>query len=168
VYGFSGPSVSKVVFVFVLEVIAAELPLALFFMAVCVVIHSAGLAVALRWMHRRPLGANVRYGSVIRVLVCVAGLAVLLHLTQIAVWAFLYSWVQALPDLRSALYFSVVTYTTTGYGDVVLPPDWRLVGGVEALTGILMCGLSTGFFFATAQRIWPHSAVQHPLDGPNR
>jgi hypothetical protein len=30
----------------------------------------------------------------------------------------------------------------------VLPPQWRLVGGVEALTGILMCGLSTGLFFA--------------------
>ena len=44
--------------------------------------------------------------------------------------------------------FSAVTYTTTGYGDLVLPKEWRLVGGVEALTGILMCGLSTGLFFA--------------------
>jgi voltage-gated potassium channel Kch len=47
----------------------------------------------------------------------------------------------------SALYFSAVTYTTTGYGDVVLPTEWRLVGAVEALTGILMCGWSSGFWF---------------------
>ena len=45
-------------------------------------------------------------------------------------------------------YFSAVTYTTVGYGDLVLPQEWRLVGAVEGLTGILMCGLSTGLFFA--------------------
>jgi hypothetical protein len=56
-------------------------------------------------------------------------------------------------DIQSALYFSAVTYTTTGYGDLVLPPEWRLVGAVEALTGILMCGWSTGFFFAVVSRI---------------
>ena len=48
-----------------------------------------------------------------------------------------------MPDLASGAVFQWVTYTTTGYGDLVLPPEWRLVGGVEALTGILMCGLST-------------------------
>ena len=53
-----------------------------------------------------------------------------------------------MPDLLTAYYFSAVTYTTTGYGDVVLPDEWRLIGGIEALTGILMCGLSTGLFFA--------------------
>ena len=58
-----------------------------------------------------------------------------------------------MPDLTSGLYFSAVTYTTTGYGDLVLPADWRLVGGIEALTGILMCGWSTGFFFAIVSRL---------------
>jgi hypothetical protein len=57
-------------------------------------------------------------------------------------------------DMSSGLYFSAVTYTTTGYGDLVLPPQWRLVGAIEALTGILMCGLSTGFFFAVVSRMW--------------
>ena len=71
------------------------------------------------------------------------------HLLEIGVWATFYWWDGALPDLPTSIYFSAVTYTTTGYGDVVLPADWRLVGGVEALTGILMCGWSTGFFFAS-------------------
>jgi len=75
-------------------------------------------------------------------------LAIVLHLLQISVWALFYTFEHGMPDLPTALYFSAVTYTTTGYGDLVLPPEWRLVGGVEALTGILMCGLSTGFFFA--------------------
>ena len=59
-----------------------------------------------------------------------------------------------MPDLESAFYFSIVTYTTTGYGDLVLPEEWRLVGGVESLTGILMCGWSTGFFFTVVSRIY--------------
>jgi hypothetical protein len=57
-----------------------------------------------------------------------------------------------MPDLTAALYFSAVTYTTTGYGDLVLAPEWRLVGAIEALTGILMCGWSTAFFVAVVSR----------------
>ena len=79
---------------------------------------------------------------------------VLLHLAEIAGWAFFYAWQRAMPDLASALYFSAVTYTTTGYGDIVLPPPWRIDGGIEALTGILMCGLSTGMFFAVFSEIF--------------
>lgn len=56
-------------------------------------------------------------------------------------------------DISSAFYFSSVTYTTVGYGDLVLPKDWRMVGGIEALTGMLMCGWSTGFFFTVVSHI---------------
>ena len=69
---------------------------------------------------------------------------------------------RAMPDLQSALYFSANTYTTTGYGDLVLPNEWRLVGGVEALTGILMCGWSTGFFFAVVSQLF--GAKAKPVD----
>jgi len=72
---------------------------------------------------------------------------------EITTWALVYVRNNAIADLQSALYFSAVTYTTTGYGDVVLPREWRLVGAVEALTGILMCGWSTGVFFAVVSRM---------------
>jgi hypothetical protein len=55
-------------------------------------------------------------------LIRIAAWAVLLHLLQIIVWALVYAWQGAMPDLTSAAYFSTVTYTTTGYGDLVLPP----------------------------------------------
>ena len=77
---------------------------------------------------------------------------ILLHLGEITIWGSFYVWRGAIDGLPSALYFSAVTYTTTGYGDLVLPEQWRLVGAVEALTGILMCALSTGFFFAVVSR----------------
>jgi hypothetical protein len=57
-----------------------------------------------------------------------------------------------LPDAETSFYFFGVTYTTVGYGDLVLPMPWRLFAPVEAVTGILMCGLSTGLFFAVVSR----------------
>jgi len=91
----------------------------------------------------------------------VAGWVLLLHLLEISLWAVVYAWKNCMPDLDSAFYFSAVTYTTTGYGDLVLPPAWRMLGAVEALTGILMCGWSTAFFFTVVSR------RKHPPSNPS-
>ena len=56
-------------------------------------------------------------------------------------------WEKCLPDAESAFYFSGVTYATLGYGDLLLPKEWRMFGPIEALTGGLMIGLSIAFFF---------------------
>jgi hypothetical protein len=121
-------------------------------MSLCVTIHAGGVAWSIRRL-RRSADLPARFWSRTFLFIGIAMWIVLLHLVEISVWAFAYTWNGALPDLASALYFSAVTYTTTGYGDVVLPKDWRLHGGVEALTGILMCGWSTGFFFAVVNRM---------------
>ena len=129
-------------------------------MALCVIIHAAGLAVALRWLRYPPGGHRVL--SNLRLFIRVAVWIVILHLAEILAWAGLYVWSTALPDMATAVYFSAMTYTTTGYGDVVLPPGRRLDGAVEALTGILMCGWSTGFFVAVVNRLYqqPRNAAQ--------
>jgi Ion channel len=121
-------------------------------MAVCIVIHAGGVTSALRWL-RRHRETELRFWHWTWLFTCLAGWMILLHLVEITVWALYYVRAGAMADLPSALYFSAVTYTTTGYGDLVLPADWRLFGGVEALTGILMCGWSTGFFFAVVSRM---------------
>ncbi len=121
-------------------------------MAVCVAIHGGGVTSALRWA-RQQRSTGRQFWRRTWLFTRVAGWMVFLHLLEISVWAFFYAARGAIPDLQSAFYFSAVTYTTTGYGDLVLPEQWRLVGGVEALTGILMCGWSTGFFFAVVSRI---------------
>jgi hypothetical protein len=122
-------------------------------MAICVVIHATGLASALRRLRRLPDTALL-FWNLCWVFIRLAGWMVLLHLCEIGVWALTYGWGRAMSDMASALYFSAVTYTTTGYGDLLLPVEWRLVGAVEALTGILMCGWSTGFFFAVVSRVF--------------
>jgi hypothetical protein len=120
-------------------------------MALCVAIHASGVATALRWLRREP-GLSQSFWHWTWLFIGLAGWMILFHLIEITVWGVFYLWKGAMPDLPSAIYFSAVTYTTTGYGDLVLPEAWRLVGAVEALTGILMCGLSTGFFFAVVSR----------------
>jgi hypothetical protein len=131
-------------------------------MALCVVIHATGLTAAFRWMKRNAAPVDGRFWPATWMLICAAGWTLLMHLLQIAVWAFHYALKDVMPDLASAFYFSAVTYTTTGYGDLVLPAEWRLVGSVEALTGILMCGLSTGMFFAVFARVFGLSAGSAP------
>jgi hypothetical protein len=121
--------------------------------ALCVIVHAMGMTTLLRWENRWVAQMNGRYWYSTWLLVRTAGWIILLHLVEITVWAFFYAWRDALPDLLSALYFSAVTYTTTGYGDLVLPVEWRLVGGGEALTGILMCGWSAAVFFAVVSRM---------------
>ena len=140
----------------------AKLLVGLILMALCVAIHAMGLVAAFRWAQRRAPPTAPSFGQTTRLLIAVAAWCVVLHLLQICVWALLYVWREALADLHAALYFSAVTYTTTGYGDIVLPADWRLVGGIEALTGILMCGLSTGFFFAVFSRTFDVGAGRPP------
>ena len=118
--------------------------------ALTVTIHAAGLSGMLQ---NRPVRqSDTRFWPETWLLVSVAWWLILLHLAEIAVWALFYWWQKCLPNAEASFYFSGVTYTTVGYGDLVLPQEWRLLGAVEGLTGILMCGLSTGFFFAVVSR----------------
>lgn len=132
----------------------SKLLVAICLMALCVAIHATGLTAIFRWVRMHMDRGTRHYWPATWMLIRVAAWTVLLHLTQILVWAGVYTIGAAMPDFTSAAYFSAVTYTTTGYGDLVLPEVWRIVGGVEALTGILMCGLSTGMFFAVFSEIF--------------
>ena len=130
-----------------------KLTLALGLMAVCVAIHTAGVTHAMRWLRRRAQPTTSLWLGT-RLLIWLAAWIILLHLVEITTWGLFYAWTSAMNGVQTAVYFSAVTYTTTGYGDLILPAEWRLVGAVEALTGILMCGLSTGFFFAVLSRLY--------------
>jgi hypothetical protein len=63
---------------------------------------------------------------------------------------------------EEAVYFSIVTFTTLGYGDITLVDhDWRLLSGAEALSGILLVGWSTALLYAVFQRSWKGLAHGH-------
>jgi len=71
---------------------------------------------------------------------------------QILLWAGFYRWT-CFPSLESAFYFSTASYSTVGYGDLLLPQMWRSLGPVESVTGVLMCGLSASFLFAIVTQL---------------
>lgn len=122
-------------------------------LAITVAIHAVGLVAMLRGVLRSPALADPRLLPSTWLLIRVVWSLMALHAVEVVVWAGFYWWRGVLPDPESALYFSGVTYAAIGYGDLVLPPPWRLLAPMEGLVGILMCGLSAGFFFALVTRI---------------
>jgi|SRR5579863_2099507 hypothetical protein len=74
------------------------------------------------------------------------------HLGEIALWAFALKMSGAVADIGAAVYSSAGSYTTSG-SDIVLPPQWKLMGPLEAVCGMLMFGVSTAFIFAVIQRL---------------
>ena len=74
------------------------------------------------------------------------------HLAEITFWAFVLDMSGAVADIGAAIYSSAGSYTTSG-SDIVLPPQWRLLGPFEAVDGMLMFGVSTAFIFAVVNRL---------------
>jgi hypothetical protein len=122
--------------------------------AITVAVHAVGLVAILKHLARSGRRTRTDFWPAAWTLIRVTWLLVLVHVAEIAIWAGFYHTLDCMPNAEAALYFSGTTYTTVGYGDLVLPQQWRLLGPVEALTGILMCGLSTGFFFAVLTRVF--------------
>lgn len=122
--------------------------------AVTVAVHAAGLAFLLSGWARWHARAPTRFWPITWLLIRVTWWLILIHLTEVSVWGLFYLWKGCMPDAESAFYFAGVTYTTIGYGDLVLKEPWRMLGPIEGLTGILMCGLSAGIFFAVVSRIF--------------
>jgi hypothetical protein len=122
--------------------------------AATVIVHALGLVGLLKFLARARNQVPTRFWPITWLLIRVTWWLLLIHVAAISVWALFYFWKRCLPDAETAFYFSGVTYGTIGYGDVVLPEPWRLFGPVEGLTGILMCGLSAGMFFAVVNRIY--------------
>jgi ion channel len=117
-----------------------------------VAIHAVGFDALLRVIVRSRALALSGFHRVAPLVIGVTCWLIVIHLLEISAWGLFYFWRGCLPDAESALYFSGVTYTTVGYGDLVLPREWRMLAPLEALTGILMYGLSTGMFFALVSK----------------
>jgi len=135
-----------------------------FLIALTVTIHAVG-AVGLLWSLGKYRPVWLRHSGLIFAVLSLSGIIsylVLLHLTEIAMWAFYYHWKGLLPDFESAAYYSLATYTTVGYGDVVLPREWRLEGTSEALVGILMTAWSTALLIGVVNKF--HAKVMEHWD----
>ena len=141
--------------------------LATLLVVVTVAIHAAGVSSLIRVMMRTRALDVSGFRAVILVVIGLTCWLILIHLAEIAFWGLFYFWHGCLPDAESAIYFSAVTYTTLGDGSLMLPKPWRMFAPIEALTAILMCGLSTGLFFALVSR-WHSNWLQRRTESESQ
>jgi len=127
--------------------------------AVTVVIHAGGTIALLRFLkpHIGAIGKATGWFRTLRILIGTVLLLVAMHVIEILLWALVY--LSLLPDgelqsAEDAVYFSFVTFTTLGYGDIVLSGPWRIVSGIEAMNGVLLAGWSTAMLFTVVQKTW--------------
>lgn len=83
------------------------------------------------------------------------GFVVMSHTIQVWILAFSFVISGAIPAISEAIYFALTTYTTLGYGDIILDTDFRVYGAMGSVTGLLSFGLSTAFLAGLLGRLLP-------------
>lgn len=69
------------------------------------------------------------------------------HTLEIGMWAAVFHYYEMFDNWETSLYFAGASFTTLGFGDVLLPNEWRLLSGAAASNGLLLFGLSAAFLF---------------------
>ena len=125
------------------------------FLGLCLILQIAFLAiaeVAMEKVEDRIKGKS-RARHVVGVFVAALAVIVSSHTAQIWIWALVYVLFEVLPGWNPAVYFSLVTYTSLGYGDIVLEPGVRIFAGFASITGMLGFGISTAYLVSLMSRI---------------
>lgn len=132
--------------------------------ALTTVVHTVGilcLIAMLKFLGVKP-SSSPSYYKITGILVFVILLIFLLHTIEIWVWALVYFLLGQFETFERALYFSTVTFTTLGYGDIVLQQRWQLLSSLEATNGIILFGVSTAVVFAVMRKLLELAAILEP------
>ena len=119
-------------------------------------IHVAGILVMAEWLlrWRDDLERRASRTQFVMLMITLFAGLIFLHMIQTSIWAVFYYTQNLFSDFETSLYFSTVSFTTIGYGDVLLPRRWRLLGVIEGFSGVLLCGVSTAFMFAVVNAMF--------------
>ena len=101
-----------------------------------------------------------RRSRIIAILTVVMGTFALLSV-EVWLWGLAYYLLDVVRDFETALYFSTVTFSTIGYGDVVPAHGWRLLCALEGMNGFLLIGWSTAYLISAGIRVGPFRAGEH-------
>jgi Ion channel len=136
--------------------VIAILSLGLLAMSACLAIQALALVLAVRYFARaatRPQGPIHKPWWTVFLQFSILMIVLMLgNIVQVAFWALLYWAFNAFENFETAVYFSGVTFTSLGYGDVVLNGRMRLLGPLQAANGLMMFGITTAVFIAAVQR----------------
>ena len=118
-----------------------------------------GMRYLRTYVSRRPTNSMLLSTGRISAFVLWLFLATILEVWS---WSMLYLVLGAIGSIEEAAYFSTVTFTTLGYGDITLEEPWRLLSSFEAANGLLMFGWSTALVFVAVQ--WIYKRDHKPAD----
>ncbi len=143
-----------------------QILISLLIITATIFIHGGGTAFWLNYLVRMHGPSNKAFGfrKSMFILSLTSAFLMILHFLEISLWAVVYLQIPHLDKFKSweeSIYFSTVTYTTPGYGDITLPPVWRVMSGFEAMNGILLFGWSTAMFYAVVQKIMALSNLRN-------
>jgi hypothetical protein len=143
--------------------IGTNLALGTLLISVTVIVHTLGLMVLAGWtkwiVHWVRLHRH-RIGKIVAMVTTVLGLF-LVHTIEVWLWAFAYLGIGAVNGLESAVYFSTVTFSTVGYGDITPTADWRVFAALEGMNGFILIGWSIAYLTATSTRHGPFRIGEH-------
>lgn len=131
-----------------------QIGVAILLVSLTLFLQVSGVTVLIEWL-KRVLTRDVdKHGPSYSAKLVVKSMVtiLLLHGLVVLLWAGFYR-SRCFPSWEIAFYFSASSYSTVGYGDVVLPSTWRLIGPLESVTGVLMCGISVSVLFALVTRL---------------
>ncbi len=121
-------------------------------------IHTLGTGFWVKVLqNRRAWFVSPRWPSNLGLLLGTAVFMLSLNALEAVVWASIYLIAPAVPEIstfETSVYFSFITFTTLGYGDVTLTGEWQLLCGLEAMNGIFLFGWSAALLYAVVQRLW--------------
>ena len=124
-----------------------------------VVTHAFGLGligVKVSAVSRRTLERRHPALAFVAVLGATTLLATCLHALEAGVWAEAYRLLDALPDSRSSMLYSLNAITSYGHASLTLKEHWELMGAMESLNGWLLFGLTTAFLFGMVEKVWSY------------
>lgn len=107
-----------------------------------------GFSRSHRWLVREPHRPKL---LLVMALVSLGMLAIVT--VSVWIWALAFWGLNLFTTLEEAVYFALVTYTTLGFGDVLLASDWRLLSGLAATNGLLNFGLLTALLVEALRHI---------------
>ncbi len=107
------------------------------------------------WLRRPPHPAK----SLVVVLMVVLSTMAMMTF-GVWLWAIVFKQMSVFGSIEEAVYYSLAAYTTLGIGDVVVPQEQRLLGGMTAANGFLMFGIMTAMVTDTLRHV---RRVQHNL-----
>ena len=147
---------------------AKELISAFAIMGLCLVIHVFGITMLGEELVRRreTIARRIHFWFAAGLLSLVFSLVIVLHLLEALIWAIFYSRAGLFKNFETSLYFSLESYSTIGYGDVLLPEKWRLLGTLEGISAVLLCGLSAAFLFAVISALFRFRTEQWNREHP--